>query len=144
MGYETELLSILKSAPLYKDKRLRSQDRPFFIGEDVPFFLIEGEGSTTIRGNSIIPNNYFGESYYPEEVLRLVHFVTTGRSYSTRSKLAQAGLSVYFSGFNLTPKNNILVENIPGAKLALFDNAAHIIFQPEPEKVLGTIIEFLK
>ena len=44
----------------------------------------------------------------------------------------------------LPPKNaNILVENIPGAKLTLFDDAAHIIFQPEPEKVLGTIIDFL-
>jgi pimeloyl-ACP methyl ester carboxylesterase len=45
----------------------------------------------------------------------------------------------------LPPQNsNILAENIPGAKLVLFDDAAHIVFQPEPEKVLGTVVEFLK
>ena len=45
----------------------------------------------------------------------------------------------------LPPQNaDILAGEIPRAKLALFDDAAHIIFQPEPEKVLNTIIEFLK
>ena len=45
----------------------------------------------------------------------------------------------------LPPQNaDILAKEIIGAKKVLFDNAAHIIFQPEPEKVLNTIFEFLK
>ncbi len=44
----------------------------------------------------------------------------------------------------LPPQNaDILAGEIPGAKLVLFDDAAHIIFQPEPDKVLNTITEFL-
>lgn len=46
----------------------------------------------------------------------------------------------------LVPPQNgeILTNLIPSAKLALFDNNAHWVFYPEPEKVIETILAFLK
>jgi len=44
----------------------------------------------------------------------------------------------------LPPQNSeIIAKEIPNAKLVLFDDAAHIVFQPEPERVFNTIFEFL-
>jgi len=45
-----------------------------------------------------------------------------------------------------TPPQNaeILTNSIPGAKLVLFDNAAHAIFYDNPEKFVNTLLEFLK
>ncbi|MHA1467560.1 MAG: alpha/beta fold hydrolase, partial [Promethearchaeota archaeon] len=46
----------------------------------------------------------------------------------------------------LVPPQNgeILTNLIPNAELELFDNNAHFVFQPEPEKVIETILAFLK
>ena len=38
----------------------------------------------------------------------------------------------------------ILAENIPGAKLLLIDNAAHVYFLPDSDKVFNSTLEFLK
>lgn len=45
---------------------------------------------------------------------------------------------------NPTQNGEILTNLIPNAKLALFDNNAHWVFYPEPEKVIETILAFLK
>ena len=43
------------------------------------------------------------------------------------------------------PENSEILANlIPGAKLVLFDNNAHMIFTEEPEKTVETLLEFLK
>lgn len=46
----------------------------------------------------------------------------------------------------LIPYQNaeILANNIPDAKLVIFDNIGHDLFSPEPEKVNKTLINFLK
>jgi len=45
----------------------------------------------------------------------------------------------------LVPPENaeVLAKRIPNAKVVLFDNAAHLLFQPDPERVNNTTIEFL-
>jgi len=45
----------------------------------------------------------------------------------------------------LVPPENaeLLAKRIPNAKVVLFDNAAHLLFQPDPEIVNNKIIEFL-
>ena len=43
------------------------------------------------------------------------------------------------------PENSEILANlIPGAKLVLFDNNAHMIFTEEPQKTVETLLEFLK
>jgi pimeloyl-ACP methyl ester carboxylesterase len=45
----------------------------------------------------------------------------------------------------LVPPENgqILADRIPGAKLAFFENSAHILFSHEPQAITTTIIDFL-
>jgi pimeloyl-ACP methyl ester carboxylesterase len=43
-----------------------------------------------------------------------------------------------------TENGEILAEKIPGAKLLLLDNAAHLYDQPDTDKVINSTLEFLK
>ena len=45
---------------------------------------------------------------------------------------------------NVPPENaEILAKRIPNAKLVMLDNAGHFLFQPDPEKAINTINDFL-
>jgi pimeloyl-ACP methyl ester carboxylesterase len=61
-------------------------------------------------------------------------------------KITKSTLVLHGKKDLLCPYQNaeILANNIPNAKLVLFDNIGHDLFSPEPEKVNKTIIDFLK
>lgn len=46
----------------------------------------------------------------------------------------------------LIPSGNaeVLAKGIPGAKLNILDRTTHLFFQPDPQRVISLIKEFLK
>lgn len=67
-------------------------------------------------------------------------------SYRRLKKIEAPTLVIHGKKDILNPAENseILAEKIPGAKLLLLDNAGHSYHQPNPEKVISSILEFLK
>ena len=82
----------------------------------------------------------------PEMFDRQMLAISKFNSFKRLKTISTPSLIIHGKEDILLPPQNaeILAKEIPNAKLVLFDDAGHIIFQPEPEKVLGTIVEFLK
>ena len=68
------------------------------------------------------------------------------KSYRRLKNINTPTLVIHGKKDLITPPQNaeILTHFIPGAKLVLFDNAAHKIFTDDPEKFVKTLLEFLK
>ncbi len=67
------------------------------------------------------------------------------RSFERLSTINTPTLVLHGKKDILVPPENgqILADRIPGAKLAFFENSAHILFSQEPQAVIATIIDFL-
>ena len=77
---------------------------------------------------------------------RQLNAVMGFNSYRRLKKIQAPTLIIHGKKDILSPVENaeILAEKIPGAKLLLLENAGHSYHQPDPDKVINAILEFLK
>lgn len=77
---------------------------------------------------------------------RQLNAVLVFRSYRRLKNIEAPTLVIHGKRDIVVPPENaeILAENIPGAKLLLIDNAAHVYFLPDSDKVFSSTLEFLK
>src|SRR3990167_630571 len=100
---------IVRGTSIFFSEFLRDKE-PFFVGGDNLFYLSEVERSGC-RGFSMISRNYFGLDFgSPENMLDFILYLVASRSYATRSKLTQPGLSVQFEGIGFDNDGNIILE----------------------------------
>lgn len=77
---------------------------------------------------------------------RQLNAVMGFNSFRRLKKIQAPTLIIHGKKDILNPVENaeILAEKIPGAKLLLLENAGHSYHQPDPDKVINAILEFLK
>ncbi|MFW9882281.1 MAG: alpha/beta fold hydrolase [Candidatus Thorarchaeota archaeon] len=125
------------------DPRERTPEE--YVDEIVPLIFTE---------DFIKDNPKFVDSYRQKMLMTPIPFDSYQRqvraimSYSSAMKLKKImAPTIIFHGTEdvVVPPGNaeILAKRIPNAKVVMLDDAGHILFQPNPERVVNTTIEFL-
>ncbi|MFX1276548.1 MAG: alpha/beta fold hydrolase [Promethearchaeota archaeon] len=82
----------------------------------------------------------------PDAFKRQVGAILGFNSYRRLKNINVPTLIIHGKKDIMAPPENagVLAKQIPNAKVILFDDAAHSFFQPEPDRVINTILEFLQ
>ncbi|MFX1276549.1 MAG: alpha/beta fold hydrolase [Promethearchaeota archaeon] len=134
-----DVLEVLGSAP-------EDQTREEFIDDTIPLLFTE----KFINDEPEFIENYkkllLKHPMEPDAFKRQVGAIMGFNSFRRLKNINVPTLVVHGKEDRLIPAENagILAEKIPNAKVVLFDDAAHSFFEPEPELVFNTIVEFLQ
>ena len=82
----------------------------------------------------------------PDAFERQVKAIMGFNTYRKLKTITKPTLIIHGKEDILIPPGNaeVLGKQIPNSKIVLLDDAAHSFFEPDPEKALSSILEFLK
>ncbi|MFX0116761.1 MAG: alpha/beta fold hydrolase [Candidatus Hodarchaeota archaeon] len=138
LASDDALQTLMSFAQREHDQELVKEALPLLLSDD---FITENPKWIEERTADIlkIPTT---PSSYGRQLGAIMNFYTFERLESITSPT----LVLHGKKDILVPPENaeILAAKIPGAKLALFENSAHLIFSQETQMVTNAIIEFLR